>query len=230
MAERPYTVLSCAMSIDGYLDDGAADRLVLSTEADFDRVDAVRAGCDAILVGAGTVRRDDPRLVVRSSSRRAERVDRGMASTPLKVTVTAGGQLDPEAAFFTTGDVDKVVYCPAAVLPDVRRRLGAVATVVCAGERVDMTWVGTHLHAQGVRRLMVEGGRSVLTAFLAADLADELQLVMAPVFVGDSRAPRLVGDAAFPWSSGRRATLAEVRQIDDSVLVRYSLSPRFQLT
>ena len=68
---RPYVLLSCAASIDGYIDDASEQRLLLSNEEDLDRVDAVRASCDAILVGAGTVRRDDPRLLVRSPSRRA---------------------------------------------------------------------------------------------------------------------------------------------------------------
>ena len=77
MAERPYTVLSCGMSIDGYLDSATEQRLLLSNEADFDRVDAVRAACDAILVGAATVRNDNPRLLVRSAARRAARVARG---------------------------------------------------------------------------------------------------------------------------------------------------------
>ena len=62
MADRPYTLLSCGMSLDGYLDDATDQRLLLSNEADFDRVDEVRAGCDAILVGAATVRNDNPRL------------------------------------------------------------------------------------------------------------------------------------------------------------------------
>ncbi len=56
MPERPYTLLSCGMSIDGYLDSPTPRRLKLSNDADFDRVDSVRASCDAILVGAGTVR------------------------------------------------------------------------------------------------------------------------------------------------------------------------------
>ena len=72
MADRPYTLLSCGMSIDGYLDSAVGRRLLLSNEADFDRVDAVRAGCDAILVGATTVRKDNPRLLVRDP-RRIER-------------------------------------------------------------------------------------------------------------------------------------------------------------
>ena len=79
MADRPYTLLSCSMSIDGYLSAGTATRLLLSNDADFDRVDAERAASDAILVGAGTIRRDDPRLLVRSPERRAARVARGSA-------------------------------------------------------------------------------------------------------------------------------------------------------
>ncbi len=81
------------------------------------------------------------------------------------------------------------------------------------------------LHGRGVRRLMVEGGGNVLTQFLTGDLADELQLVVAPFFVGDARASRFVGTGRFPFHPGRRATLAEVRPIGDVVLLRYALSP-----
>lgn len=76
MDDRPYVLLSCGMSLDGYLDDATEQRLLLSNDADFDRVDGVRAGCDAILVGAHTVRLDNPRLRVRSEARRRDRVDR----------------------------------------------------------------------------------------------------------------------------------------------------------
>ena len=69
MSERPYTLLSCSVSLDGYLGD-QTPRLALSNEADFDRVDEVRASCDAIMVGAVTVRTDNPRLLVRSQARR----------------------------------------------------------------------------------------------------------------------------------------------------------------
>ena len=61
---RPYVLLSVAQSLDGYIDDPSPDRLVLSSPEDLDRVDEVRAGCDAIMVGAVTLRRDNPRLRV----------------------------------------------------------------------------------------------------------------------------------------------------------------------
>ncbi len=231
MADRPYTVLSACMSLDGYLDSATGDRLVLSNGSDLDRVDSVRASCDAILVGAATVRNDDPRLVVRDTRRREQRVAVGRPPSPTKVTVTCGGRLDARARFFTVGDAEKIVYASGSALPEARARLGSVATVVDTGgdgPGVSMRRLSEDLFARGVRQLLVEGGGRVHTQFLAQDLADELHLVVAPFFVGDSRAVRFVADGEFPFHPGRRATLAQVRQIGDVVLLQYALSPRYR--
>jgi 5-amino-6-(5-phosphoribosylamino)uracil reductase len=227
MRDRPYTLLSCCVTIDGYLGNPAS-RLLLSNDADFDRVDAVRASCDAILVGAKTVRIDNPRLLVRSEARREERAARGLPESPMKVTVTRRAELDARADCFNAGDSEKLVYCPAPWAEDARRRLGPVATVVDAGDHVEMPRLTTDLAARGVDRLMVEGGGTVHTQFLAEDTVDELQLTVAPAFVGDSDAPRFVRDGIFPWNPARRAELVEVQKLGDVVLLRYALSPRFQ--
>lgn len=214
------------MSLDGYCDSASTERLVLSNAQDLDRVDEVRAGCDAILVGAATVRIDNPRLVVRSAARTRRRLEVGMSATPSKVTVTRSGDLDPAAPFFTAGDTTKLVYCASLVVEKTHHVLGATATVVDAGQPVLMRRVCEDLHERGVRRLMVEGGGTVLTQFLTGDLADELQLAVAPFFVGDSRARRLVDDGAFPFNAHRRGTLLEARPLGDVVLLRYALSAR----
>ncbi len=151
------------------------------------------------------MRSDNPRLLVRRPERRLDRVARGLKPSPAKVTVTGRARLDPHARFFTTGDSEKLVYCPSALLGSARRRLGAVATVVDGGPSVTMHRVAEDLGARGVRRLMVEGGGTVLTQFLAADAADELQLVVAPFLVGDARARRLVDGAPFPCGPDRPA-------------------------
>lgn len=226
MTTRPYVLLSCAMSIDGYIDDASTERLLLSNDSDLDRIDGVRAGCDAILVGAATIRRDDPRLLVRSERRRAERVARGLPASPVKVTVTGSGDLDPAARFFTLGDGPKLVYCPSDAVEKTREQVGEVATVVDAGDPLTPDAVLADLAERGVDRLMVEGGGSVHAQFLAAGLADELHLVVAPFFVGDGRAPRFVRDGRYPWHPGRRARVLEVRQIGDVVLTCYALSDR----
>lgn len=223
MTERPYVLLSCAASVDGYIDDTNPERLLLSNDEDFDRVDDVRASVDAILVGANTIRRDNPRLLVRDEQRRHDRLARGLPESPLKVTFTAHGDLDPDARFFTNGDVGKIVYCASGALEKCRDRLGEAAAVIDAGNMVDLRTVLADLTIRGVRRLMVEGGGTVHTQFLTAGLADELQLVIAPFFVGDPDAPRFVGPGRFPHHPSNRMTLAESRQIGDVILARYLL-------
>lgn len=224
MGGRPYVVLSCAVSVDGYLDDASDQRLLLSNDDDFDRVDRLRADCDALLVGAGTVRRDDPRLLVRSPARREARVARGLPASPAKVTVTASGHLDPAAAFFTAGEVDRLVYCASPAVAAARGRLAGLATVVDAGHPVELGRLLADLAGRGVRRLLVEGGGRVLHQFLTAGLADELQLAVAPFFVGDPAAPRLVAAGVFPHGPHHRMTLADVRQVGDVALVRWLLN------
>lgn len=220
---RPYVLLSVATSVDGCIDDGSPRRLLLSSAADLDRVDGVRAGVDAILVGAATVRRDDPRVLVRSADRRVERVAAGRPADPLKVTLSSSGELDPASRFFATGEGEKLVYAPSAAVERVRERVGALATVVDGGRPLDLRHLLADLDGRGVRRLMVEGGTRVHTAFLTAGFVDEIHLVVAPFFVGDADAPRFVGPGRFPHGAGSPMRLAEARPIGELVLLRYLL-------
>ncbi|MFC8143877.1 dihydrofolate reductase family protein [Streptomyces paradoxus] len=214
---HPYVLLSAAVSLDGYLDDTGPDRLLLSSPADFDRVDEVRAGVDAILIGAGTIRADNPRLLVNSDERRAARKAAGKPEYPLKVTVSGSGDLDPDARFWHTGG-EKVLYTTDRGA-ERARALGLATDVVPLGAGLDWRRLLTHLHdVRGVRRLMVEGGGLIHTQLLTQGLADELQLVLAPLFVGDPGAPRLFGPGGY---QGGRLRLLESRRIEDVVLMRY---------
>lgn len=226
MRDRPTVLLSAAMSADGFIDDASPQRLVLSDDADWDRVDEVRASVDAILVGATTVRRDDPRLLVRSPERVAARVAAGRPPQLLKVVISSRGDLDPGSRVFTTGDTDRVVYVPSSGLQQATERLASVAEVVGAGDPLDLHRVLGDLAARGVRRLLVEGGTTMHTLFLTAGVVDELHLVVAPFFVGDADAPRFVGPGGYPHDSAHRMRLAEARPIGDLVLLHYVLEGR----
>lgn len=220
MAIRPYVILSCAMSLDGLIDDVSDERLLLSNEADFDRVDELRASCDAILVGANTIRRDNPHLLVKSDARRQAREARGMPPYPVKVTIT-GTAFDPDLRFFTSGG-EKLVYSPSCVVERVQARLGDRATVVGAGEKaVDFAAMLHDLAGRGIQRLMVEGGSTIHTQFLTHGLVDELHLAIAPFFVGQPGAPRFVNSGVFPQDAQHRMVLHEMRQIGDIGFLRY---------
>jgi len=286
VAERPYVLLSCAISVDGCLDSAGPERLVLSGPADLERVDGERASSDAIMVGAGTIRRDDPRLLIRSPERRAARIASGRPEHPIGVTVTASGDLDPGARFFTRQPEDRgpspdreagggpdreasrkgpdrdappgrLVYCAGSVAGRLRRRLDGLAEVVdldgladavdvdgladavdvhppaeladvgggggTGTGRPSLAAVLADLSRRGVRRLMVEGGADLSRQFLTGGLADELQLVIAPFFVGDPGAPRFAAPGRYPNGPSHPMVLAETREIGPVFLLRYLL-------
>lgn len=235
MTARPYVLLSCAMSVDGCLDAPGPDRLILSGSEDLDRVDEERALSDAIMVGAGTIRRDDPRLLIRSPARRAARVAAGRPEHPAGVTLTARGDLDPAASFFTAartgGRADssgagpplRLVYCASPAAMATRQRLAGLAEVADAGDPPRLPAMLADLDRRGVRRLMVEGGARLAGQFLAGGLVDELQLVVAPFFVGDPAAPRFAPPAVYPHGPQRPMALTEVRRLGPVVLLRYLL-------
>ena len=224
MPDRPYVQLSCAVSLDGCLDDTGPARLILSNEQDLDRVDAERAAADAILVGATTIRRDDPRLLVRDASRRAARARAGRPESPTKVTVTRSGELDPAARLFGADGAAKLVYCVGTAAGVLADRLDDRAEVVDTDGHDGLGWVFEDLARRGVRRLMVEGGSEVLAAVLAGGLADELRLAIAPVLVGDPAAPRF-GRPRVGRRVSRRMSLVSVEDVAGMAVLRYRVSP-----
>lgn len=216
---RPHVLLSVAVSVDGYIDDATPNRLLLSNVDDLARVDQVRAGSDAILVGAQTIRRDNPRLVV-SSAQSAARVARGLPPFPLKVTLTASGNLDRESRIWHHGG-EKLVYTVDPAYRELRERLAGLAEVVSLGDVLGFPALLDDLGERGVERLMVEGGGRIHTALLSQGLVDEIHMAVAPVVVGDESAPRFLNPARYPGGPTRRMRLAEARTVGDVVLLRY---------
>ena len=223
MPARPYTILSCAVSLDGYLDDASPDRLILSGPEDLDEVDELRSRSDAILVGAGTIRADNPRLLVRDPARAAAREAAGRPPHPLRVTVTATGDLDPAARFFT-GPGTPLVYAATAAVPATRERLGDRAVIVDAGPVPSLAMMLENLYAErSVFNLLAEPGARMARDLLSGDLADELRLAVAPFMLGAASAPRFAMPARYPHGPAAPMSLVDVRRLGDLVVLRYRL-------
>jgi riboflavin-specific deaminase-like protein len=228
---RPYVLISCAMSVDGRIDDTSPDRLILSGPEDLARVDELRASCDAIVVGANTIRRDNPRLLVRDPALHAARLAAVRPAQPVRVTLTASGDLDPSARFFaaTPGAARPMVYCARPAVRAASARLGTLADVIDAGDPASVRFMLADLVRKGCQRVLVEGGATLLREVLTEDLADELQLAVAPFFVGEESAPRFGlpawPDRPYPAGPGDPMTLAGVRRLGGVVALRYLLGP-----
>ena len=199
--------LSVAVSLDGYIDDRSPQRLVLSNSEDLADMRELRAQCDAILVGAQTLRRDDPSL-------------RG---PKMRATLTESGELDPRLRFFD-GSARSIVLTSLQRADTLKRQFGDRAEVLALG-CFDPDAILGALGALGVRSLWIEGGTRVLTMFLASGRFDTLRLAIAPFFVGDAGAPRMVDAARFVNDATRRLALRGVRPLGDVAVLDYERSP-----
>ncbi|MCC8034741.1 MAG: dihydrofolate reductase family protein [Rikenellaceae bacterium] len=208
-------ILSAAVSLDGCLDDCTARRLKLSGPEDWANVLAMRSRCDAILVGAGTVRADNPSLVLKDEKVGQWRRSIGMEQHLAKVTVTRSGNIDPASDFFTAGTGRKVVFAsretPAGRLEGLRR-----AAEVFVEDNITPDIITARLAACGYNTLIVEGGAGILGMFLGDGKADILRLAIAPFFVGERDAPRFVPPGNYPWNDRSRMELRGLDKMGDT--------------
>lgn len=219
MNKRPYIILKSAMSLDACIDDCSEARKVFSNEKDKDEVDKLRASCDAILIGAGTLRADNPSLCLRDSSLKELRKKEQKSAEPIKVVLTRSGSIEPEARFFTEGQGQKLVYAPraaASLLPHSPSQCSEI--VFCEEKEFALSALLEDLYARGVLRLLVEGGAAVNYLFLSSGLVDELRLAIAPEIIGAEAAPRLLA-RSLPENLRGQFYFSEVKSLDEMTVL-----------
>ncbi|MCC8019644.1 MAG: dihydrofolate reductase family protein [Rikenellaceae bacterium] len=212
------TIVSAAVSLDGYIDDCSPSRLRLSSPEDWACVAAMRSRCDAILVGAGTVRADNPSLVIKDPALREARLRAGMEPDICKVTITRCGNIDPGCGFFTRGRGRKIVFTTPQAPAGQVELLKRVAEVYMEKE-ITPEVISERLTATGCRTLFVEGGTSVLGMYLGAGHADFFRLAVAPFMVGDSDAPRLLPPGGYPWSPDSRLVVRSTEDLGGTAVL-----------
>jgi 5-amino-6-(5-phosphoribosylamino)uracil reductase len=222
-----------AVSLDGQISTRERSPVRFSSKEDRREMAKLRAWADAVLVGAATLRADDPSLGLFDARLRAARRRAGRAEEPLRCVVTRRGALDSGLRLFTHAcDRAPIVFAPARAAAALRKNLGDRAEVI--GPRglsvTPRAIVAALASRHGVRRLLVEGGGDVHFGFLRADLVDEIHVTLCPVLLGgEDGAPRLADGAGFPPESVLRLELVSVRRGERETFLRYRVAGRTPL-
>lgn len=224
---RPHVLVNVAMSADGKIDSAARRGAAISSAADKRRVDQLRAEVDAVLVGGQTLLAESPKLTVRDPALRRARLERGLPENPMKVGVVSLADLDLEGDFVRAGPAERLIFTTRRTPPEQIARLekAGVQVYVTGGERVDLTETLETLHRLGVRKLLVEGGGTLLAEFFRLGLVDELTIYLAARIFGGASAPTLADGPGFPPEQAPRLTLVSVEAFDPEggVLLHYTL-------
>ena len=222
---RPFVFINIAMSADGKISTRERRQVRISGTEDFSRVDRIKAESDAIMVGIGTVLADDPSLTVKSAGLRAERVAAGKDGDPIRVVVDSSGRTPLDADILHKGGGKRIIAVSREAPPEKVEELRRYATVVTAGdEAVDLGVLLAELHRQGVRRLMVEGGGTLIWTLFEQGLVDELQTFIGNIVIGGKDAPTPADGAGFLREVDfARLRIIETERLDDGLLIRWSV-------
>jgi 2,5-diamino-6-(ribosylamino)-4(3H)-pyrimidinone 5'-phosphate reductase len=223
--ERPFVSINMAMTVDGKITSARREYPRLTSSFDRENMDRLRAEADAILVGAGTMRADNPKLYLRSEKMRAYRRSLGKPDALIKVLITAGAELPEDSRFFEEADGgERIVATVEEAPPERLHRLGRRAEVWRLGRgRVDLGGLLARLKQRGIERLLVEGGGELNWDFVEADLADELYVTIAPTLLGGRDAPTLLEGVGLPMEQQRRLRLLELHREGDELYCRYAV-------
>jgi riboflavin-specific deaminase-like protein len=212
------------MTADGKIDTVERRGAAISSAQDKQRVDALRAGSDAVMVGGRTLLDEDPKLTVRSETLRAGRVARGLPPHPAKVGVVTRADLQPGSNFLTAGPARVLIFTTAhtAAAQQAMLRSHGAQLFVHAGSRVDLEAMMRTLKAEGVEQLMVEGGGTLNFELLRRGLVDEVTAYIAPLVFGGGHAPTLADGAGLARGEAIPFELIQVNPLDGGgILVRY---------
>jgi diaminohydroxyphosphoribosylaminopyrimidine deaminase/5-amino-6-(5-phosphoribosylamino)uracil reductase len=217
--KAPFVILKSAATLDGKIASASGDSKWITNEKSRAFVHRLRSEADAVLIGSGTLIKDDPKLTVRLKGKRAKNPVRVILDRALKIDEKANvlkGLSDAETIIFTGGNADKK---KAARLADKGVKL---ITVPEKAGRLDLRSVLKRLAKEGITSVLVEGGAEVNSAFVNEKLADKMFLFFAPkLLLGGSAKPVFAGASKDLIKNAINVNLNKIRRFDDDLMVEF---------
>ena len=205
---RPRVILNCAASADGKISLPNRKQLNISNIEDFERVHELRSECDAIIVGIGTILEDNPSLTVRNNSR----------AKPIRVILDTHCRI-PSNSNVLNGDSKTIVAIGEN--PD-EIKLEKADVLRCGNKKINLTQLLDILGERGVKKILVEGGETVMWSFLKEQLFDEYNVFFSSIIIGGVETPTIAGGKGFQnEKSVLNLKLSSVKQIGNGILAKY---------
>jgi riboflavin-specific deaminase-like protein len=181
----PLAIAHLGQSIDGYVATRSGDSSFVNGPENILHLHRMRALADAVIVGAGTIAADDPRLTTRLAP----------GKNPVRVILDPGLRLSADRRVFTDGEAETFLVCSAEITSEPSRGSGfsrdrgraEVLDIPVKGTGLDLVALLDALHVRGLQRLFVEGGGTTVSRFLEAGLLDRLQIAVGPLIMGGGR-------------------------------------------
>ena len=213
---RPFVHVKLAATMDGRIAAAGGDSKWVTGEAARRRAHELRAEAGAVLVGAGTVRADDPNLTARGLAEEPPNVTRVVLDPRLTI--------DPKSELVRTADqAPLVVFADEKNLDGREKALGGLGVDVVPArsseEGLDLRFVLEELGSRGIKGLLVEGGGETATGFVGRDLADKLTLFYAPRLIGSEGIPMIGALRATRMAEALRFRVSEVETVGEDVAV-----------
>ena len=175
----PVTIGHLGQSLDGYIATHGGDSSYVNAPENILHLHRMRALCDAVVVGAGTIADDDPRLTTRLAD----------GANPVRVILDPRRRLKLAHRIFNDGEAETLLVCGAELAAEGATRIGGaeVLGIPCADGRLDLGALLGAVHARGLNSVFVEGGGTTVSRFLEAGLLDRMQIAVAPLLMGRGR-------------------------------------------
>lgn len=212
---RPYVIINCAMSADGKIATPAGKQLRISNEEDIKRMYSLRNSSDAVLVGVNTILSDNPKLTVKETYIKNPK-------NPIRVILDTHCRTKPDSLavdtqaktiIITNGQCDRVYSETVEILQCEIDDEGLI----------DIKEMLQLLYDKGIKKLLVEGGSTVIWKFLKCGLVDDFYTYIGPIIIGGKYTPSVADGEGIYENNPINLKIVEMKRVGEGILVHYQL-------